>query len=189
LFKAPAQVIGIVARDMLGPVGGMIAIIGVIVLPITSGDTSLRSLRLMIADFIHLNQKPVKNRLSISIPVFVLVAVILWLAKTSPDGFNMLWRYFAWSNQTIAIFAFAIISIYLLGKGNRTAAFMSLIPGTWYAFITFSFICNAPIGLGLDYNIAIILGAVFAASYAFLTFRQGLKLHKSKVSLEAVPVY
>jgi carbon starvation protein CstA len=189
LFKAPAQVIGIVARDMLGSVGGMIAIIGVIVLPITSGDTSLRSLRLMIADFIHLNQKPLKNRLSISLPIFVLVAVILWLAKTSPDGFNMLWRYFAWSNQTISIFAFAIISIYLLGKGNKTAAFMSLIPGTWYAFITFSFICNAPIGLGLSYNVSLTLGAVFAALYAFLAFRQGVKLHESKVSLEAVAVY
>jgi carbon starvation protein CstA len=189
LFRAPAQVIGIVARDMLGSVGGMIAIVGVIVLPITSGDTALRSLRLMIADFLHLNQKSKKNRLSISSPIFVLVAAILWLAKTSPDGFNLLWRYFAWSNQTISIFAFAIISIYLLGKGNKTAAFMSLVPGTWYAFITFSFICNAPIGLGLNYNVSLILGAVFALSYAFLTFRQGVKLHESKVSLEAAAVY
>ncbi|MDR1509339.1 MAG: carbon starvation protein A [Synergistaceae bacterium] len=189
LFKAPAQVIGIVARDMLGSVGGMVAILGVIVLPITSGDTALRSLRLMIADFLRLSQKPLKNRLYISIPVFVLVAVILWLAKTSPDGFNMLWRYFAWSNQTISIFAFAIITIYLLGKGNKTAAFMSLVPGAWYSFITFSFICNAPIGLGLSYNVSMILGAVFAAAYAFLTFRQGVKLHELKAPLEAVAVY
>jgi carbon starvation protein CstA len=189
LFRAPAQVIGIVARDMLGSIGGTIAIIGVIVLPITSGDTALRSLRLMIADYIHLNQKPLKNRLSISLPVFVLVAVILWLAKTSPDGFNMLWRYFAWSNQTISIFAFSIITIYLLGKGKKSAAFMSLIPGMWYAFITFSFICNAPIGLGLGYELSMVLGAVFAAAYAFLTFYQGMRLYASKTPLEAAAVY
>jgi carbon starvation protein CstA len=191
LMKAPAQIVGIVARDMLGSVGGMIAIIGVIVLPITSGDTALRSLRLMIADYIHLDQKPSRNRLTISIPSFVLVAAILVWAKMSPNGFNVLWRYFAWSNQTIAIFAFAIIAIYLLGKGYKTAAFMSLLPGMWYAFITFTFICNATIGFNIPLNISYGLGIAFAVIYGVLVYMKGTMFYEAKApeALEAKPVY
>ena len=189
LLRAPAQVIGIVARDMLGNVGGLIAIIGVIVLPITSGDTALRSLRLMIADFIHVDQRPTANRLKISVPVFALVIGILAWAKFDVNGFNTLWRYFAWSNQTIAIFAFAIITIYMLGKGMKTAAMMSLLPGIWYAFITFTFICNAPIGFNLSLNIAYVLGVIFAVIYGVLVYRQGTSMYAAKAPMEAVPVY
>jgi carbon starvation protein CstA len=184
---SPNAVVGIVAKDMLGSVGGLAAILGVIVLPITSGDTALRSLRLMVGDFLHIDQKPLKNRLSISSVLFVLVAGILVWAKTSPGGFNVLWRYFAWSNQTIAIFAFAIITIYLIGRGYKFAPLMSLLPGAWYAFITFTYICNAPIGLNLSMNTAYVLGAVFAAVYSFLIYRKGLKLQESKAPLEAAP--
>jgi len=174
---------------MLGSVGGLIAILGVIVLPVTSGDTALRSLRLMIADFIHSDQKPVANRLKISVPIFALVAAILVWAKLDANGFNTLWRYFAWSNQTIAIFAFAIITIYLMGKGHKAAAFMSLIPGTWYAFITFTFICNAGIGFGLPLNIAYVLGVIFAAVYAVLVYTKGVRIFEAKTPLESTPVY
>jgi carbon starvation protein CstA len=189
LFKAPAQVIGIVARDMLGSVGGMIAILGVIVLPITSGDTALRSLRLMIADYIHLDQRPTRNRLYICVPIFALVIGILVWAKLSPNGFNTLWRYFAWSNQTISIFAFAIISIYLLGKGYQAAAFMSLLPGMWYSFITFTFICNATIGLNIPLNISYVLGVIFALVYGALVYVKGNRIRAARTPLEADPVY
>jgi carbon starvation protein CstA len=189
LLKAPTLVIGTVARDMLGSVGGMIAIIGVIVLPITSGDTALRSLRLMIADYIRLDQKPSRNRLYICLPVFALVIAILYWAKSSPGGFNVLWRYFAWSNQTISIFAFAIITIYLLGKGYRAAAFMSLLPGMWYAFITFTFICNAQIGFNLPMNIAYALGVIFALVYGALVYTQGNRVRAVHMPLEAEPSY
>ncbi|MDR1916752.1 MAG: carbon starvation protein A [Synergistaceae bacterium] len=185
---SPNAVVGIVAKDMMGQVGGLLAILGVIVLPITSGDTALRSLRLMIGDLLKIDQRPVKNRLSISSVIFVLVTCILVWAKMSPGGFNTLWRYFAWSNQMISIFAFAIITIYLLGKGHRYAPFMSLIPGAWYAFITFAYICNAPIGLNLPMNIAYVLGVIFAIVYSFLIYRQGINLRSCKTQLEASPV-
>jgi carbon starvation protein CstA len=188
LFSSPAGVIGIIARHMIGDVCGIIAIAGVIVLPLTSGDTALRSLRLMIADYLRFDQKPINNRLAISIPVFLLVAAILVWAKLSPGGFNALWRYFAWSNQTIAIFTFAIITIYLMGKGYAFASLMSLIPGTWYAFITFTFICSASIGLNLPLAIAYAFGVVFALIYAGLTIRQGLAIRRSKTPLEDVPI-
>jgi len=189
-YSTPATaVVGIVARDMLGPIGGFIAILGVIVLPISSGDTALRALRLMVGEFLHIDQKPAKNRVMISSVIFALVVVILVWAKISPSGFTILWRYFAWSNQTIALFAFAIITIYFVGKGYKAAPFMSLLPGCWYAFITFSYICNAKIGFHIPMNISYILGVAFALLYAVVVWKRGQKVRDSKMPLEAAPVY
>ena len=183
-------VVGIVCKDMLGPIGGTLAILGVIVLPITSGDTALRGLRLMLAEYLHIDQKPRINRLKVSLPTFAVVAAILIWAKMSPAGFTILWRYFAWSNQTIAVFAFGIISIYLLGKGHSRAFLMPLIPGMWYAFITISYISSATIGFNLPMNIAYIVGVLAALIYAFLIFRQGTAMQSgSNLLLEAEPVY
>ena len=87
--------IGVVCKHILGPVGGIIALLGVIVLPITSGDTALRALRLAVADGLHIDQKSTKKRLGLAAIIFILVAVILVFAKSNADGFNILWRYFA----------------------------------------------------------------------------------------------
>jgi carbon starvation protein CstA len=174
---AATAVVGIAARDMLGAIGGILAILGVIVLPITSGDTALRGLRLMIAEHIGFDQRPKANRLKISLPIFAIVALVLVWSKSSPAGFTILWRYFAWSNQTIALFAFAIITIYMLGKGLNAAALMSLLPGAWYAFIISSYIFNAKIGLNIPMNASYILGAAFTAAYAVMVCRQGLRKH------------
>jgi carbon starvation protein CstA len=182
-------VVSIVAYDMLGTIGGFIAILGVIVLPITSGDTALRSLRLMIAEAFNIDQKPISKRLPLSLVIFVCTLGVLIWSKSSADGFNLLWRYFAWSNQTIAIFAFAIISIYLFGRGYKIAPFMALLPGVWYAFITCSFICNAAIGFSLPMNISYGIGAAFALIYAILIYRKGVSLNAAKSPLEAAPVF
>jgi carbon starvation protein CstA len=117
------------------------------------------------------------------------VAVILVWAKMSPGGFTILWRYFAWSNQTIAIFAFAMITIYLLGKGHPLACFMSLIPGAWYAFVTFTYICNAPIGFNIPMNLSYGLGVLFAMIYAYLVYRRGVSVRKKNLPLEAKASY
>ena len=168
-------VVGIVAKDMLGSVGGFLAILGVIVLPITSGDTALRSARLMIADWLHIDQKDYKKRLGLSAIIFAVVAVVLYWSKSNPNGFTILWRYFAWSNQTIALFALAIISIYLIQNRGGLYFLMPLVPGMFYAFVTFSFICNAKIGFNLPWGIAYALGVVFALAYAGITIWSGKK--------------
>ena len=178
-------IIGMVCRDMLGTVGGILAILGIVVLPVTSGDTALRSLRLMVGEYFNIDQKPAKNRVIISTIIFALVAAILYIAKTDPQGFDILWRYFAWSNQTLAVFAFAIITIYLLAKGYTAAPFMSLIPGAWYTFITVAFICNVPIGFGLSYNVSMWIGVAFALLYSVVIWMQGAKLRDSKMQIEA----
>ena len=173
--------VGEVAKGLLGPVGGMIAILGVIVLPITSGDTALRSCRLMIADYIHYDQRKKKNRVILTICMFIPVIAILVFAKMNAEGFNILWRYFAWSNQTIAVFAFAAITVYLMAKkGSAKWVFLvPLVPGSFYMFVISSFILSAKIGFGLSMNVAYIIAAVLTAVYAVSVYMLGRK-HAAK---------
>jgi carbon starvation protein CstA len=181
--------IGAVCRDMLGSHAGMIAIIGVILLPITTGDSALRALRLIVGEYLKIDQKPGKNRMVISAVIFAITAGILYIAKTDPNGFTILWRYFAWSNQTLAVFAFAIITVYLLARGYTHAPLMALLPGAGYMFITTAYICNVPIGLGLSYPISVSIGVAGAVVYSILVWKHGLKLRESKVSIENSPTY
>jgi carbon starvation protein CstA len=187
--KNATAMVGAVCRDMLGTHAGMIAIIGVILFPITTGDSACRSLRLIIGEYFNIDQKPGQNRLMISTVIFAVIAAILYIAKADPDGFNILWRYFAWGNQTLAVFAFAIIAIYLAGRGYTHAPLIALLPGAWYVFITISFICNAAIGLNLSYNLSMIIGVVTALVYAALVWKQGIKVRESKMQIEDAPVY
>lgn len=172
LIGKPA-VIGLVANDMLGTIGGLIAVIGIIVLPITSGDTALRSARLMIADHLNISQKDMKNRLSLSLAIFAGVLVILIFAKLSPNGFKVLWQYFAWANQTIAVFAFAMIAIYL--KRHGRAYLISLIPGMFYTYIIMSYIFGAKIGFRLPYMVANVIGVAAALIYGYVVYKEGSK--------------
>lgn len=158
------EVVGIVAKNLLGSVGGIIAIVGVIVLPITSGDTALRSLRLMTADALHIDQSKKKNRLALSLAIFALVAVLLIFAKINAGGFNVLWRYFAWANQTIAVFAFAMIAIYMMK--HKLPYGMALVPGMFYMFVISSFILNASIGFHLPWVASYVTGGVLTVLYA-----------------------
>lgn len=170
-------IIGMVAKDLLGNIGGLIAIIGVIVLPITSGDTALRSLRLMVADYLHIDQKPYGKRLATSTAIFVAAGAILVYAKVSSGGFQLLWRYFAWSNQTIAVFAFAIMTVYLIKEKKNFL--VALVPGTFYMFVISTFILNADIGFGLSFSTAYIIGGVLSALYVVLVYGTGLRMISS----------
>ena len=159
--------VGEVAKDLLGPVGGIIAILGVIVLPITSGDTALRSCRLMVADYLHIDQKKASRRVAVTLGMFIPVIAILIFAKMNAEGFNILWRYFSWSNQTIAVFALAAISVYLIAKQGaaRWAYLITLIPGTFYMFVVTSFILSQKVGFHMPYGMAYIVTAVLSAFY------------------------
>ena len=171
LFKSAAVVVGIIAKDMLGSVGGMIAVLGVIVLAITSGDTALRALRLMIGDALHIDQHKKMNVFTLAFMIFAVVAVVLYYAKTDKSGFAMLWRYFSWANETIAVFAFSMISVYMIK--NNMPYIMALIPGSFYMYMVSTYIFHAPIGFGLDYSISYILAAVCVGLYAFATVKVG----------------
>lgn len=175
-LTSPTEVCGIVANNLLGTVGGIIAIIGIIVLPVTSGDTALRSLRLIIADTIKSDQSKAKNRLGISLSIFAVVAAILVFAKLNAGGFNILWRYFAWANQTISVFAFALIVVYMMK--NKQPFILSLIPGMFYMFVISSFILNASIGFNLNWTISYIIGGVITVIYAVMVIVCGKRYKK-----------
>ncbi|MBP1557405.1 MAG: carbon starvation protein A [Oscillospiraceae bacterium] len=163
--------VGMICKDMLGNIGGIIALLGIIVLPITSGDTALRGLRLTVAETLKIDQSTNVKRLSLSAIIFALVAGILVWAKMSPAGFTILWRYFAWSNQTLSLFAFACITVWMFENGKAKWAWMPLIPGTFYAFITTTFIINAKIGFNVPWGAAYVLGVALAAIYCFVVIK------------------
>ena len=176
--KIPALLVGIIAKNMLGDVGGMIAVLGVIVLAITSGDTALRSLRLMVGDALHIDNKKRSNVLILALIIFATVAGVLYFAKTNASGFAILWRYFSWANETIAVFAFAMISVYMIK--NNLPYLMAIIPGTFYMYIISTYILHAPIGFGLSYTISYILAAICAALYAVSLVKFGKNLTASR---------
>ena len=102
LFRSNASIIvDALTRNWLGTFGAALAILGVIVAPITSGDTAFRSARLIVADFLKLDQKSIRNRLYISIPMFIAALALLLYSMSDADGFDRIWRYMAWSNQTL----------------------------------------------------------------------------------------
>ena len=177
--------IGVICKDILGNVGGIIALVGVIILPITSGDTALRSLRLAISDALHIDTNNVFKRLSLAAVIFALVAGILVFAKSNAEGFNILWRYFAWSNQTLSLFAFLGISIWMFENNRAKYVWMPLIPGAWYAFITMTYIANAKIGFNIPWTGAYIIGVVAAIAYVAAIVWYGKKRAMNKAKIQA----
>ena len=111
--SAPA-VVSLVCNDWLGVVGGILALLGVVAAPITSGDTAFRSARLIIAEFIHLEQRTIVKRLYICLPLFAAAIALLMWQINNPDGFNVVWKYFGWANQTLAVFTLWTLTVYLV---------------------------------------------------------------------------
>lgn len=149
-----ALVIDEISRSWLGKIGGILAIIGVIAAPITSGDTALRSARLIIADFFQIEQKPIRNRFIIALPLFLCVFGFVFV------DFNVVWRYFAWTNQTLAVFTLWSGTLYLY-RNNRNATdgrqwgyLMALIPALFMTMVSASYFMIAPecLNLPADYR-------------------------------------
>lgn len=163
--KSAALVVGIVAKDLLGNIGGMIAVLGVIVLAITSGDTALRSLRMMIGDSLKIDSRKRKNIFMLSAVIFAIVAAVLFFAKTDAQGFSVLWRYFAWANETIAVFAFAMIAVFMIQ--NKMPYVMALVPGTFYMYIVSSYILHARIGFNMPWSVSYFGAAVLCVGYVY----------------------
>ena len=148
-----------ISRNMLGTVGGILAVIGVVVCPITSGDTAFRSARLILAEVTNLDQKKIRNRLIITLPLLGIGAVLTQL------DFNVLWRYFSWSNQTLAMIALWVATAYLIREGHtRNAPLITALPATFMSAVSMTYILMAGEGFGLSAAIAYPVGAVFAVA-------------------------
>lgn len=144
-----ALVVNEVSRTWLGLIGGIIAVVGVISASVTSGDTALRSARLIVADFLHLEQKTIWKRLVISVPMFAVVFGMSFV------DFNIVWRYFAWTNQTLAVFTLWAATVYLYkqehaeGANYKLGYIMTLIPALFMTMVSVSYIMIAPEGFHL----------------------------------------
>ena len=144
-FTAP-QVVNLVCSGWLGLFGGTLAVLGVVAAPITSGDTAFRSARLIIAEALHFEQKSMVRRLMISVPLFVASLLLLIWQMENPDGFNVLWQYFGWSNQALSVFTLWMITVYLAHE--RKAYIITLIPAIFMTVVCTTFLVASPQALG-----------------------------------------
>lgn len=153
-----AKVVDFICKDWLGILGGILAILGVIAAPITSGDTAMRSARLILADMLHLEQKSISKRLLLCAPLFVASLGLLVFSILNSDGFTIIWRYFSWCNQTLSVFTLWAITVYLvLEKKNY---FVTLIPALFMTCVVTTYICIAPEGFQLNDVIAYSIGGM-----------------------------
>ena len=109
--------------------------------------------------------------------------MILAFAKFNANGFNILWRYFAWSNQSLALFAFLAISVWMFEHGKGRYVWIPLLPGGFYAFVTVTYIVNAKIGFGLPWGASYAIGAVATVAYVAGTVWYGRRRAAAKVQL------
>lgn len=165
----PSAVVHEVSTSLLGTVGGILAILGVVILPITSGDTAFRSARLIVADFLNLTQKPMAKRLLIAIPMFILGFII------SKAEFGVIWRYFGWANQTTAVMMLWAAAAYLAKEGKLH--WVCTLPAMFMTAVVFTYLANAPIGFGLEMGVSTLIGlaSTLVVTVAFLMkFRPAL---------------
>ena len=147
------------STTLAGTVGGVIAMIGVIACPITSGDTAFRAARLTIADWFKIEQKSFKNRLILTIPILGIGYLI------SLVDYNIVWRYFSWSNQTLAMLVLWCAAVYLVRyRNNKVAAWIAALPATFMVAVSCSYLLQAPEGFKMAANTSNIIGVVVAAA-------------------------
>jgi carbon starvation protein CstA len=164
-----AVVVNTISVTILGTFGGFLALLGVVLCPISSGDTAFRSARLAVADMINLNQEKIKNRFLVAIPMFVVGVALCFI------DFSIIWRYFAWANQTLAMFMLWAAASYLMK--NKKLHFIASIPAVLMTAVNVTYILIALEGLRINPTIAYPIGIIFAV-ICFGYFL--IKIHSNK---------
>lgn len=158
----PAILVNELCQTWIGSVGAVLAILGVVAAPITSGDTSFRVGRLIIADSLHFSQAKIWRRLVVALPMFVLSIIVMLI------DFQVLWRYFSWFNQTISIFTFWAITVWLARHNKHYI--VSLVPAMWMSATCMSYILVAPEGFHIMPLVGNSIGALFALTLTVMFF-------------------
>lgn len=178
----PAVLVNNLSNSWLGSIGGILAVLGVIAAPITSGDTALRSARLIASDFMGIKQKAISKRLLVSVPIFVLCFIIMMIP------YDVLWRYFAWCNQVLSVFTLWAITVYLVKHGKNYI--VTLLPSLFMTSVTVTYIFFAPEGFSLltqslygkpiGYAVAVGIGLI-ASGILLAMFMRFVILHKKNM--------
>lgn len=170
-----AVIVNSITVDYLGAFGGFLAVLGVIAAPITSGDTAFRSARLMVADFLKVEQRSILKRLYICVPMFVAAMGILFYSMRDADGFARIWRYFAWCNQTLAVITLWAVTVWL--RRERKCFWITLVPALFMTAVCTSYLFIAPEGFAWSGSVSYTLGGLCVAAaavwFALWAHRQG----------------
>jgi len=151
-----ADVASAISKDWLGTFGGLLAILGIIAAPISTGDTALRAARIMVADMFKVEQRSISKRLIVCVPIFLVTMGILLYSLSDKEGFNIIWRYFAWSNQALSVFTLWALTVYLTQK--KKPFLITFIPALFMTAVCVTYICVAPEGLGLSETVSYGIG-------------------------------
>ena len=189
LLNGASNVVYEISTGVLGTFGGILAVAGVIICPITSGDTAFRSARLVLAETFRLDQKKISNRLLITIPLLAVGGVLTWFAIVNENGFQTIWRYFSWSNQTLAMIALWVSTAYLLKVGKyRFGSLITAIPAAFMTAVSVTYFLMADECLHLpelitwfDQTVSYIMGAA-AAAVLFIIYLVFLIRNRTSVS-------
>ena len=174
--SAPA-VVNIICRDWLGVAGAILAMLGVVAAPITSGDTALRSARLIVAEWLKLDQRPVPKRLMVCLPLFACSITLLVWQIGNPDGFNTIWQYFGWTNQALSVFTLWTITVYLVRRKKNF--WITLIPALFMTTVCSTYIFISKQMLHLSEPVGYALGVACLVA-ACLWFALWYRREKSK---------
>ena len=177
-FDAPT-VVKELCSGWLGVFGGILALLGVVAAPITSGDTAFRSARLIVAEAIGLEQRSIRKRFYICIPMFAAAIMLLVWQMANPNGFNVIWQYFGWSNQTMSVFTLWTITVYLVQQ--RKPFIVTLIPALFMTVVCSTFLLISQQAFGLQPMVAYtgsVVVLVAALVWFFAWYRKQNKITK-----------
>ena len=168
--SAPA-VVHLVCNDWLGVAGAILAMLGVVAAPITTGDTALRSARLIVAEWLKMDQRPIPKRLKVCLPLFACsIALLIWQIG-NPDGFNTIWQYLGWTNQALSVFTLWAVTVYLVRQKKNywltliPALFMTTVCST-YVFISRQMLhLPEPLAYGLGIACLVVAAVWFTIWY------------------------
>lgn len=156
-----------ITKDWLGTVGSILAILGVVAAPITTGDTALRSARLIIADILHIDQGKLLKRLLVSLGIFAVTALALVYSLADQEGFNVIWRYFSWANQALSVFTLWAVTVYLVREGK--CYWVTFLPALFMTAVCSTYVCIAQECLALSPCLSYSVGA-FAVLLSVVCF-------------------
>lgn len=169
----PAIIVNAICSDWMGAAGAVLAILGVVAAPVTSGDTAFRCARLIAADFLHYKQHSLWRRLTVSLPLFVIAAVLMNI------NFDILWRYFAWFNQTLSIFTLWAITVWLARK--QKTFYITLFPAMFMTCVCTTYILVAPEGFCLPYGVSCVCGVAVTLVLLFLFIKWYAQFKKTNL--------
>lgn len=175
--KDAPTIVTLISKDWLLTFGGILALLGVVAAPITSGDTALRSARLIIADFVHLEQRTIRKRLYICVPMFAAVIALLVWQMGDAKGFNMIWNWFGWSNQTLSVFMLWAITVYLVQQ--KKPYVITLIPALFMTVVCTTYLITQQLfSLDTMWTTGIAIATLIISAILFFRWYNNYKQSK-----------